>query len=122
MFGPSTRPPNVAAPCRGFCRTRVSRRLVGFRSSGRGPVPRPSPIPMPGHAVHLVVEHVGHPALALGAAFALAVFASHGVLGHVELVHRGVEHFELVHFLLHLGQLVRHLGHGLGRVLIVALL
>ena len=38
------------------------------------------------------------------------------------MVHHGIERLHLVHVFLHLSELLRHLGHGVGRLLAVALL
>ena len=44
-FGPSASPIITAAPLPGFCLTCESRKATSFFSSGRGPEPRPTPMP-----------------------------------------------------------------------------
>ena len=112
----------MAAPRFGFVRTCVSRRFVSFVFLG----PRAdadalahAAARLAVHVLHVVVRH--HLPCS-SRSLRRRRLAGHRVLGHFELVHRRVEHFHLVHVLLHLVELLGHLGHGFGGLLAVALL
>ena len=123
MFGPSTRPPNVAALDAVFD-ARGSR--AGWWDFARLAVGRCRgllPIPIPGVRLIWLLNmlpimppwHAAQPS-PLQSSQAMASFAISNWF------HRGVEHFHFAHFLLHLIELLGHFGHGIGRLLIVALL
>ena len=113
MLGPSTMPPKTAAPRPGFCANlRVAG--VGLVVLRRAGVRCRRPLPMPLPACHLpgLAPFIAMLPWQCSQPCAVALFAGHGVLGHLQVAHGGVEHFGFAGFLLHLRELLGHLLAG----------